>query len=72
VGTAVVVCAGCASYRKCGLEGCPGDQQISADVNARFDRYPELQPPNIIRVQTLDRVVYLTGQVNTGLTRQFA
>jgi osmotically-inducible protein OsmY len=57
---------GCAVYRKCGLDGCPGDARITADVQARFARYAELQPPNLIYVQTLDHVVYLTGQVNTN------
>ena len=29
-------------------------------------------PPNLIHVETLDHVVYLTGQVNTDLTRSIA
>jgi hypothetical protein len=41
----------CAVYRKCGLAGCPGDAQITAEV---------------------DRVVYLTGQVNTETERELA
>jgi len=59
-------------YNKCGFAGCPGDARITADVVARFRSYTTLQPPNLIRVQTLDRVVYLTGQVNTDTARDLA
>jgi osmotically-inducible protein OsmY len=62
----------CAVYRKCGLAGCPGDAQITAKVTSLFNQYPELEPPNLIYVQTLDRVVYLTGQVNTATERELA
>jgi len=63
---------GCAVYRKCGLQGCPGDAQITAEVRTVLDQYPALGPPNLLWVQTLDQVVYLTGQVNTELERQIA
>jgi osmotically-inducible protein OsmY len=33
---------------------------------------PALQPPNQVYVQTLDSVVYLTGQVATDLQRDSA
>ena len=46
--------SGCAVYRKCGLEGCPGDARITAEV------------------QTLEKVVYLTGVVSTDLQREAA
>ena len=62
----------CATYRKCGLTGCPGDAQITAAVTARFKHYPVLEPPNLVYVQTLDHVVYLTGQVNTDAERDLA
>ena len=62
----------CAVYRKCGFTGCPGDVQITAAVTARFNHYPVLEPPNLIYVQTLNRVVYLTGQVNTEAERDLA
>jgi osmotically-inducible protein OsmY len=65
------LCA-CAVYEKCGLTGCPGDARITADIEARFNQYPALQPPNLIYVQTLDHVVYLTGQVNTDPERALA
>jgi osmotically-inducible protein OsmY len=63
---------GCAVYNKCGVRGCPGDAEITAQVRAMFGRYPALEPPNQVGVQTLDRVVYLSGVVNTDLERQMA
>jgi osmotically-inducible protein OsmY len=68
---ATSVC-GCATFRKCGLSGCPGDTAISAEVTTLLKQYPELGPPNLIYVQTLDRVVYLTGQVDTDPERRLA
>ena len=64
--------AGCAAYKKCGFGGCPGDAKITAEVQALFDEHPALEPPNLLHVQTLDRVVYLTGLVDTDLERQMA
>jgi osmotically-inducible protein OsmY len=69
---AVPGCAVYSTYHKCGFSGCPGDARITAEVTHRFGAYPSLQPPNLIRVQTLDRVVYLTGQVNTDTARGLA
>jgi osmotically-inducible protein OsmY len=73
---AAVILAGslcaCAVYRKCGFAGCPGDANITANVRALFNQYPALEPPNLIYVQTLDHVVYLTGQVNTDAERILA
>lgn len=62
------LCA-CRTYEKCGIAGCPGDAEITADIEALFHQYPELEPPNLIYVQTLDHVVYLTGQVDTETER---
>jgi osmotically-inducible protein OsmY len=58
--------------KKCGLRGCQGDAAITKDVVARFGDYPSLQPPNLLHVQTLDHVVYLSGEVNTDLERDLA
>jgi osmotically-inducible protein OsmY len=72
---ALVVAAalsGCAVYRKCGFRGCPGDANLTAEVRAQLDQYPALEAPNTVRVQALDRVVYLYGQVDTDLERQLA
>jgi osmotically-inducible protein OsmY len=63
---------GCAAYRKCGFNGCPGDAEITAEVRALFHQHPILEPPNPIEVQTLDHVVYLNGLVDTDLQRQTA
>lgn len=64
-------CATLDTYRKCGV-GCPGDADLSAKVQTQFDRYAALQPPNMIRIQTFDQVVYLTGIVNTTIVRELA
>jgi BON domain len=64
--------AGCAAYEKCGFQGCPGDAKLSAEVQALIAQHPALQPPNLIYVQTLDHVVYLSGMVDTGTERQLA
>jgi osmotically-inducible protein OsmY len=63
---------GCAVYSKCGFGGCPGDAKITAEVRALFARYPALEPPNLIHVQTLDHVVYLYGLVDTGFQLRIA
>ena len=64
--------AGCATFEKCGLGGCPGDANVTANVQALFDQHPELGPPNSIDVQTLDHVVYLNGLVAAGPERREA
>lgn len=68
----VAVLSGCASYRKCGFSGCPGDAQITADIEALIRQHPAIEPPNSVRVQTVDRVVYLYGQVDTEQQREIA
>ena len=64
--------AGCATNPKCGSDGCQGDAKITSDVQALFDMYPVLEPPNLLTVQTADRIVYLNGLVATDLQRDFA
>jgi osmotically-inducible protein OsmY len=63
---------GCATYRQCGLEGCAGDAKITANVQALIDAHPELGSPNSIDVHTLDHVVYLNGEVSTGVESRTA
>ncbi len=63
---------GCATYRQCGLHGCPGDVAITNKVRNVFNQYPEIGPPNSITVQTLDHVVYLSGFASDGLDRTTA
>ena len=69
---ALVGCASYGPYARCASGGCTTDATITADVQALFNRYPALEPPNMIHVQTVDRVVYLTGLVDTPLERQIA
>jgi osmotically-inducible protein OsmY len=69
---AVGVLAGCATYEKCGFRGCPGDARITAEVQALLDQNPPLGAPNTVYVQTLDRVVYLSGLVDTPFEQRLA
>jgi osmotically-inducible protein OsmY len=69
---ALAACAGHNEVRKCGLQGCPTDAHITAEVKAQFDQHTELKPPNLLYVQTLNGVVYLSGQVATPLQRETA
>jgi osmotically-inducible protein OsmY len=64
--------AGCATYGKCGIEGCAGDVKTTANVQSLFDQHPELGPPGSINVQTVDHVVYLNGLVASGFERRTA
>lgn len=57
----------CATLEKCGLEGCAEDRQITTAVQRVIHSYPALQGVNTVRVQTLNHVVYLYGQVDTEL-----
>jgi osmotically-inducible protein OsmY len=71
-GLLVGMLPGCATYQKCGFSGCPGDAKLTAAVNASMRNYPSLEAPNSVRVQTIDHVVYLYGQVGTDLQRLMA
>lgn len=64
--------AGCATYEKCAVGGCPGDAKITTSVQRAFDQHPELGPPNSINVQTLNHVVYLNGEVSAGYMSETA
>jgi osmotically-inducible protein OsmY len=71
----VAILPGCtlfSAYEKCGLQGCEHDRGISTQVRALFDQHPVLMPPNLISVLTIDRVVYLSGIVDTDFERQMA
>jgi osmotically-inducible protein OsmY len=60
---------GCAvyhTYEKCGFSGCPGDAQITAEIQSQINHRPDLES-TAITVQTLDRTVYLYGVVSSGL-----
>jgi osmotically-inducible protein OsmY len=45
------------------------DQKITADVETRLGQNAALEAPNLLDVQTINRVVYLNGLVSTGLQR---
>ena len=64
--------AGCATDKCTPGVPCTGDGKISEDVRAALATYPELAAPNIVHVQTRNSIVYLTGQVATGLQRDTA
>jgi osmotically-inducible protein OsmY len=66
------VLPGCATYSKCGFGGCPGDAKITADTRALLNQRPDLGPPNSINVETLDHVVYLSGEVSAGIMSERA
>ena len=57
---------GCATYEKCGFDGCTGDAKVTSDVTARLKQHRELGPPNRISVETSNHVVYLSGEVSEG------
>jgi osmotically-inducible protein OsmY len=52
-----------------GAAACAGDERITSAVREQLAQYPELLPPNQVYVETRNGVVYLTGQVATGLQR---
>jgi osmotically-inducible protein OsmY len=57
---------GCATEGKCESGGCSGDAKITTNVQELFQQHPELGAPNLISVQTLDHVVYLSGEASAG------
>ena len=63
---------GCATFGKCEPGECSGDAKITTNVKALLDRHPELGPPSSITVQTRAGVVYLYGEVSSGLERETA
>jgi osmotically-inducible protein OsmY len=66
------VLAGCADFRQCGSQSCASDTKLAADVETKLNQMPELGPPGSIRVQTINHVVYLDGQVDGGLEKRNA
>jgi osmotically-inducible protein OsmY len=64
--------SGCATFEKCGVEGCASDDKITANVHAAFAQHPELGEPNSINVQTVNHVVHLSGSVSAGEMRATA
>jgi osmotically-inducible protein OsmY len=48
------------------------DAQITADVKRAIGNHRELGPPNLIYIDTHNHVVYLSGLVDTRLSREDA
>src|ERR1700679_3922686 len=48
------------------------DEKITANIQARINQHPDLGPPDSVQVQTRDHVVYLSGEVSTGLMKRTA
>jgi osmotically-inducible protein OsmY len=67
-----VTLSGCSVFPKCAPENCAVDAQIKQDVDALFAAHTELGPPGTIRVQSINKVVYLHGLVNSDFERQNA
>lgn len=55
----------------CAVAG-PTDAQISNEITAMYQQNATLRLPSGLRVQTLHRIVYLSGLVDTELQRQTA
>lgn len=66
---AVPGCDAWRTVRQCGLQGCPEDRRITAEIQSLLAEHRALMPPNMVYVQTLGGVVYLSGQVATPLQR---
>lgn len=56
---------GCALFDKCAPENCSTDAQITQDVNALLAQHRELGPPATVHVQSINGVVYLSGQLDS-------
>jgi osmotically-inducible protein OsmY len=62
--------SGIANAGTCGA--CGNDAQIEASIKASFQKLPYLGAPNLIQVQTSKHVVYLSGEVSSGLMSRTA
>ena len=49
-----------------------GEVAVVEEGLRKFVKHPELEPPNLLQVQTLNHVVYLTGVVDTDYEQQMA
>jgi osmotically-inducible protein OsmY len=63
---------GCATLEKCDSAACRDDSAITSQVQERLNQSPDLGAPDSIRVQTIDHVVYLNGEVDVGLEKRAA
>src|ERR1700722_6411460 len=51
---------------------CSSDTKITTSIQALLDRHPELGPPHSVTARTRAGVVYLYGEVDSGLERETA
>ncbi|MEP6938393.1 MAG: BON domain-containing protein [Rudaea sp.] len=63
---------GCAALRAGATESCSEDARIQARVQEQLDARAGLGAPRSIDVQSIGRVVYLSGLVDTGPERCLA
>jgi len=56
----------------CATQTVADDAKITAIVQTRFNQHPDLEGVNSINVQTLNHVVYLSGEVSEGLMSESA
>jgi osmotically-inducible protein OsmY len=68
---AVVTVSSCVAH-PCQRDSCQADREITRSVNRLLLNYPSLQAPNTVRVETVNRVVYLYGQVDNEVERSTA
>ncbi len=64
--------AAAVAHGTCESSGCSGDAKITTKVQTLLDRHPDLGAPGSVTVQTRAGVVYLYGEVSTGLERESA
>jgi osmotically-inducible protein OsmY len=57
---------------QCGSGSCSSDASITSNVQSMLAQHRELQGPDQLYVKTLNRVVYLSGTVESGLHRDIA
>jgi osmotically-inducible protein OsmY len=57
--------SGCAAFDKCSPENCKTDTETRKNVSDLVDQHREFGPPGTVRVQTVNGVVYLSGQLDS-------
>jgi hypothetical protein len=68
----VAALPGCAVFPKCEPENCAADAELKRNVEEVFADHAEFGAPGTIRVQSINKVVYLNGLVNSDFERQSA
>jgi osmotically-inducible protein OsmY len=63
---------GCATLAKCDSASCRDDAAITTNVQSQLNQSGDLADPNSIKVRTIDRVVYLNGQVEGSRAKRTA